>query len=348
MHKLSTLAATVGILAFLLLAPGKVQATSVNPFIALSGAGNYQALTLGGCTTAPACDAGTTNMMLENGSTITGNIGVAPSGNFAISHTTVNGTGYIGGGNINTGSGSSITGGTVVSGSSTNALEQAAISALTAYAEAQAGSNITNYNLLTVNGGGVCGGTNNICGPSNELTVTGAANKINVLNLSNLVLSNAADGLTLNGPANADFIINITGNFALTNGASIVLTGGVLPTNVLFNVIGTNGNGSANSPSGVCFSSESQNNSCATNYTGTPQGQISGIVLAPYRDITLDGVIVNGEVISGDLNLTISDSQEVPEPATLLLFASGLAVLRSRCGRRRHPGELRLPIRRLT
>jgi choice-of-anchor A domain-containing protein len=133
------------------------------------------------------------------------------------------------------------------------------------------------------------------------------------VSLSNLELNNSSDSLVLNGPAGSVFVINISGTFSVTNGADITVAGGLSQMNVLFNVEATSG--------AVCFSSGS---SCSA--TGSNTSNIQGVVLAPYQDITMDGAQVDGEVISGAMTLTNS-TVDVPEPASLMLLATGLAGL---------------------
>jgi hypothetical protein len=90
--------------------------------------------------------------------------------------------------------------------------------------------------------------------------------------------------LTLNAPANASFVINVTGSGAsggiLLNGANIVLTGGVTPSNVIFNVVGGSGA-----------------NVSVTDST------INGIAMDLAGSVSLTShnsdATVNGEVISG-------------------------------------------------
>ena len=60
-----------------------------------------------------------------------------------------------------------------------------------------------------------------------------------VMNLSNFVLG-AGSTLTLNGAAGSAFVLNITGKFDIGGASNILLTGGLTPSDVLFNVRGSN------------------------------------------------------------------------------------------------------------
>ena len=99
----------------------------------------------------------------------------------------------------------------------------------------------------------------------------------------------------------------------------VMLVGGISPADVLWNVIGT---GAA-----VAFSG------------GGNSAQLSGILLAPFRDIQLSPGLVIGEVIGGGNTISLSggaDINAVPEPSTtaLLILASLLVLGRAFFGRR--------------
>ncbi len=70
------------------------------------------------------------------------------------------------------------------------------------------------------------------------------------MKLSNFVLHSNST-LTLDGVAGSAFIINVAGNFSLANFSKIVLTGGLTPSDVLFNVRG--GTGTFSITSGSIF-----------------------------------------------------------------------------------------------
>jgi len=288
--------------AFIVLAC-QARATNVNPFTNLGSAGpsNWQILSLGNCSSG-ACDKNTTNVTISNSSEVDGNVGVAPKGNLNVDNSSEV---Y---GNASVDTQGSVTyawnvSGTVTQNSSTNTLlDNAATAAMSAYSAAS-GDSATS---VTCSGTG-CSTTNDV-NPTHAITFTGTSG-INVVDLTNLELNNSADGLTLSAPTGAVFVINISGTFSVTNGADIKVAGGLSQLNVLYNVEGT---GSA-----VSFSDSSD----GTN--------VQGVVLAPYRDITLNGAQVDGEIISGNLNITVENNStvDVPEPASLILLASGLAGL---------------------
>ena len=76
---------------------------------------------------------------------------------------------------------------------------------------------------------------------------TGTSNPLNepiVLKLTDFVLNEVGGTqLTLVGTAMTKFIINVTGAFSLANSADIILSGGLLASNVIFNTRGTSGAG---------------------------------------------------------------------------------------------------------
>jgi choice-of-anchor A domain-containing protein len=69
-------------------------------------------------------------------------------------------------------------------------------------------------------------------------TITGVAG-LNVIDINgNINLNNAS--LTLNGPANAYFVINVTGNLALGGTGGLMISGGVTTSDVLYNFTSAN------------------------------------------------------------------------------------------------------------
>jgi hypothetical protein len=68
-----------------------------------------------------------------------------------------------------------------------------------------------------------------------DLTITGSGQT--TLNLRNFIIKGGT--LTLQGTAGTDFIINVRNTFRLSDSAKVVLSGGLQPWDVHFDVIGT-------------------------------------------------------------------------------------------------------------
>jgi hypothetical protein len=126
----------------------------------------------------------------------------------------------------------------------------------------------------------------NISNPSQNITITGGPGQKVVLSLQSFAISNGT--FTLQGTATTSFIINVAKNFSLNNG-SIVLSGGVVPQNVLFNIRGTGGQVSLNQ---------------GTN--------LPGILLALNRQVDLSGGHVTGKVIASQVVITSGGSVVSP------------------------------------
>jgi choice-of-anchor A domain-containing protein len=297
---------------------GIAQASTVNPFTDLGSAGpaNYAILAMGGdsCSRG-SCGSANTNVNIQNYSEIDGNIGVAPNGNLTVSaHSRV----YMGqafvdtAGTVSPGTNpsDSIPGGYVQNSATNTLLNSAVQSALLASTDAASMSaTFVNYQNGTTNTNHTTLNAFNINNPTGHVTITGTSG-INVVNLSNLVLSSDTNDLTLVAPTNGYFVINVSGNFALSSGADINLSGGLSQYNVLYNVTG----------SGSAVNFVDSTNSLLT--------VAQGIVLAPTRDIIMTGSQVDGEIISGNLNITLNFANvDVPEPATLFLLGSGLVAI---------------------
>jgi hypothetical protein len=156
----------------------------------------------------------------------------------------------------------------------------------------------------------------------------------NVAKLTSINLSSGST-LTLNGSASDVFILNITGNFSGSGSGKIVLSGGVTPDHVLFNMICTGASQSCNN---------ADTNEPAVTFSGSFVG--AGIVLGLDSDITQDtpGGGWTGRFF-GDTDETIKLFSEAtitqptpttptPEPATLALMGTGILALGSFVRRR--------------
>jgi hypothetical protein len=139
---------------------------------------------------------------------------------------------------------------------------------------------------------------------------------VNVLHLTGIDLNGGAI-LTLSAPAGGTFIINDSGMFNLTGGSKILLAGGVTPTDVLFNVTGSNVQ--------VALNGGSEN--------GMPKAQISGVLLVPNSDINFAPGLDTPEIIGGRNISLVSGSDVIdhvktaPEPASILLLGFGASAL---------------------
>ena len=212
------------------------------------------------------------NDTISGNSNVTGNVGIQ-SGTFSLAkHSNVNGNLVYHTGVTRTISGN-------VSGTISNndmAIDNAFIDAQmlsdAAFAEAVTPRYLT-LTMVNLNHG--------------NLTITGGANEKVVLQLTNFVLT--ASNFTLSGMATTSFLINVTGNFSVTNSSNIYLSG-VPVANVLFNIRGT---GSA--------------------VTLGTSSNISGNLLALNRTVNISGSSnITGKVIANQVNL--SGSSNVVSP----------------------------------
>jgi choice-of-anchor A domain-containing protein len=122
---------------------------------------------------------------------------------------------------------------------------------------------------------------------------------LNVVQVKDISLSGKQ--IYLNGPVGAKFILNVTGKFTLTGGGAgpqIRATGGVLPKDILYNIIGTGPD--------VAFSGGGGGVDCC-------QAVVDGTLLAPSRKINLSPGLVNGQVISGmDISIVSGSGVHCP------------------------------------
>jgi choice-of-anchor A domain-containing protein len=126
-------------------------------------------------------------------------------------------------------------------------------------------------------------------------TITGG-HGMNVICVGNITMNGTQ--VLLTGPSDAKFIINVTGQFALNGGGAgphilVDTTAGLLPSDVLFNVIGQG-------PAVALTGGGGGVNCCAAIVDGT--------ILAPQRQINLSPGLVNGQVISGQNISVVSGS----------------------------------------
>ncbi len=230
--------------------------------IDLGVAERFTVLSLGGTVTAE------TDETFTGHSGVFGDVGVANGGDFNISgNSFITGTVFLNTAGRLSQSGSSTIGAVLQNAETDSLLNQAIGDALTASGIASSlPSTIQNINYI-----------DNYTG-----TIVGREG-INVLNISNLILSDKAT-LNLSAPGNSYFVINITGGYQLSGGSNILLLGGLTHLNLLFNIIGA---GSKIDLSG--------------------SSNAFGILLAPARGVGLSGSsVLKGKIIAGGGQITLS------------------------------------------
>ncbi|HTJ63254.1 MAG TPA: ice-binding family protein [Alphaproteobacteria bacterium] len=166
---------------------------------------------------------------------------------------------------------------------------------------------------------------------NSSLTIKALTNlSENVLNISALSLTNGTLTFDDNGYTGAKFIINVTGNFTLSQASVIKGINGASAADIIFNIEGT-GN--------------------TVSLTGNSSSSVIGTILAPSRNVTasgggtLTGALIagvnnagNGYKLatgSGGYNITEygykpstgGGGGRAPEPSTIALFGAGLAGL---------------------
>jgi hypothetical protein len=148
----------------------------------------------------------------------------------------------------------------------------------------------------------------NISGPT-TITGTSGTNVIDVANIQNAPL-------TINGPSNAQFVFNVSGQ--IQTNQTMTLTGGVTAGNVLFNLTGSSGS----------VLQTSGGDALVGTFLATRGGQFQ------FSELNL-----NGELINTDGNVQLVSGSKIsppatPIPGTLPLMATalvgGFAFLRKR------------------
>lgn len=194
---------------------------------------------------------------------VEGDVGVAGIGNITLKDSaTIDGNLYYrSNGTLRTDPGTSITGAQIHDQDAL--LDNAAAAALaTSRHAAQLTRNYFAPNDIELSGG-------------RNFTVSGTPGATVVMKLGNFTLSGNSS-FTLEGTASTTFIINVTKQFALSGNAQIVLSGGVLWNNVLFNI---------------------HTKDSAVSLSGN--AKLSGMLIANKRTVQLSGnANVDGEVIA--------------------------------------------------
>lgn len=221
-----------------------------------------------------------------NGSTVNGAVGFAASSSTSPGF----GTGTVKGNVDYSGSAPSSTGGTQ------NAIV------------ANVGSVASAVSNLTTLSGTYSGGTALTFTSGNATATAGATPTVYSANNFSLGSSNT---LTISGAANTYVVFNLTGTSATFNG-TVVLTGGISSSHVLFNDAGS------------------------TAISGT-NGVINGVIVAPTSTVTFTGEKVNGLVFASSGSSLTNSVVTAPEPASMAVMGvalGGLAYVR-RTRRRR-------------
>lgn len=253
--------------------------TNADGSINFGSANLFTALTSG--------DLNDTNNQFTGPSLITGNVGIGGKGNFSMSDGTINGDFYMNDyGTLTTSGPANITGhkhGLHLDGiSQQTTLNNALSDAMSLSSAAAAEANTSNYNVTA--GSFTQGGNVNISNPNANITISDknpfGGSKI-VLSINNFVLSNGT--FTLSGTAATTYIVNVSGQFNINN-STVIATGGLLASHILFNFTGTQ-----------------QSAGTITMQQGTT---LTGTLLAANRQVDLSGGKVYGKVIAEQLTIT--------------------------------------------
>lgn len=211
--------------------------------------------------------AGSDQSDFSNGSLVYGDVALAGNGKLKMSGgSMISGNVYRHtSGSVNLSGGSLITGSTINNAATNTMLAQGVNDAIAASNAAYSLSASVGY-PTTINA-------------NSSLTLSGSGNV--VLKLTDFVVAGGAT-ITLQGNSSTSFVINVTDDFKLSNGAQIQLSGGLTWDNVLFNIRGS-----------------------GTNISLSGGSSVGGILLAANRSVKLDNASqFNGEIIANKVALT--------------------------------------------
>jgi hypothetical protein len=208
---------------------------------------------------------------------VVGNIGVAGTGNFTLSGAKVQGDVWLRSGgayNVAAKDKGSITG-TKYQGATYDAVLNHAVTDANTLSTNASSLTATNTSYTTIN--------------TTNTSFTIAGTGYVVLKLTDFMMSGGT--LTLQGTAATVFIIDVNRYWSLSNAAKVITSGGLLASNVLFNVEG-------GSTSNAVLSGASE---------------LNAILLAKTRTVSLTGgAIVNGEIIAK--SVLLSGASKVRHP----------------------------------
>ena len=280
----------VGITALLVVLLYSCSALADDFGLGTAGPGNWGILETGtaetvsitspaGIETAPGGTSDAANLGINNGSKLTGSGGL------------IQGTYYKFTGNSDSNTSLTALAGTISSPAGNSIISQAASSATSASTTLAALSADQTFTAQI----------------KASTTITATVPGRNVINLQDGVsMSGANQILTLSGSSSQSFVINVpNGGISLSNADSIVLTGGLTPANVIFNVSGLTGD------------TVSLNNNSVIN----------GIVMDLNNTVNMNNAAtINGEIIGGN-NINMSNNAQVevvvPEASTAAYFTLG-------------------------
>ncbi|HMD54685.1 MAG TPA: PEP-CTERM sorting domain-containing protein [Phycisphaerae bacterium] len=202
------------------------------------------------------------------------------------------------------------------------------ISGAVSYNVSQVTTDLTNLNSFSSTIGSLTGtalSINNVSetiyagsghGSSSGNYQTSGGNTYSVFNVASGSFQNwnGNTTLTINGSASQNVVINFQGTSNINISGPIVLTGGIVPDDVLFNFPA--GSGLSGGPKLMV--------------QGNNSSYVYGIFLDPNGAMSLENATLDGRFFGGDSadDMVVSGAYIVPEPASLGLMAlGGLALL---------------------